>query len=591
MVDTLNVIDGYLNGEWWTKENANIDKSVMALNNRIAESAIKEWWLTRNYTTEIRKAYTDGFFHIHNLGHLSVYCAGWDLSELLLKGFKGRMGRQTSGPAKHFRTALGHIYNFLYTLQGESSGAQALSNFDTYLAPFIAEDNLSQRQVDQSIQEFIFNMNVPTRVGGQQPFTNVTIDQNIPTFMEDEPVIVGGRETDDGYGSFQDEIEMFNHGWWNSRMKGDFDGRTQPFPIETINVTKEFNWDDEDLFEVVALRGSPYFANFINTDMKPEDVRSMCCRLRIPLEELIKRGGGYFGASAQTGSIGVCTMNLPLMGYISKNEDEFFELLDLYMNIAMRSLVIKRTVIEEKIREGLYPYSRVYLESVFERFGDYWKNHFSTIGLIGMNECLINMFGNTILDEDGLKFSVKVLEFMRDKAVELQQETGDMINIEATPVEGTAYRLAMKDKEEYPNIITAGTEEVPYYTNSTQIPVSTEESLGYYLWHQDQIQPLYTGGTVFHVWNGESVPQWESVSKLMERIMNGYSLPYVTYSPTTSVCPTHGFISGEYWTCPKCGEECEVWQRVVGYFSEVHRWNGGKRQEFSERQEFSYPFN
>lgn len=585
-VDTNKIINEYLDGAWWTRENSNIDRSVMALNNRLAEAAIKKWWLTQIYDEEIRRAYKDRLFHIHNLGHKTVYCVGWNIEDLLLKGFKGRLGRQTSGPAKHLRSALGHVYNFLYVLQGEAAGAQALSNFDTYLAPFIAKDGLNQEQVEQIIQEFIFEMNVPTRVGGQQPFTNITLDQTMPKFIENDNVIIGGELTDDTYGSFQREMDMFNEAWWKCRIEGDYEGRTQPFPIETLNATKDFNWEDETLFKAIALRGSPYISNFINSDMNPEDVRSMCCRLKIDNTILEKRGGGYFGSSPLTGSIGVVTMNLPLMAYLSKDEDIFFEILETAMDIAIRSLLIKRETIERNILNGLYPYSRVYLESVNERFGKYWKNHFSTIGLVGMNEAILNLFDTDILSKTGLMFTLRVLNFMRERALQYQEETGDMVNLEATPAESTSYRLAMEDRRQYPDIITAGG-DVPYYTNSTQIPVNTDMSLGEYLLHQNQIQPLYTGGTVFHIWNGETVPPWRAVSHILKRVAENYELPYYTYSPTTSVCPVHGFISGEHWTCPNCGKKCEVWQRVTGYFSPVHLWNDGKQQEFKERVNFS----
>lgn len=592
-MDTNKIINDYLDGAWWTKENANIGRSVMAMNNRIAEAAVKQWWLTEVYDEEIRRAFKKRLFHIHNLGHLTVYCVGWNLEDLLTMGFKGQSGQQTSGPAKHFRTALGQIYNFLYTLQGEAAGAEAFSHFDTFLAPFIAADGLNQRQVDQAIQEFIYNMNTPTRVGGQQPFTNVTLDQRVPKFMADDNVIIGGKETKDTYGDFQDEMDMLNEAWWKQRIEGDYVGRTQPFPIETLNVTKDFNWDDEILFKAVALRGSPYFANYLNPniDMKPEDSRSMCCRLRINYKELMRRNGGFFAASPLTGSIGVVTMNLPLLAYLSRDEDEYFERLDYALELGMKSLHLKRQVLEQKMKDGLYPYSKVYLNPVYERFGEYWKNHFSTLGLVGMHEASLNLIGEGIETDSGLKFSIRTLNFFRRKALEFQERYETNVNVEGTPAESTAYRLAFQDKMEYPDIITAGTDEAPYYTNSSQLPVDLNRPLGFYLWHQSQLQKLYTGGIVFHTWNGEAVPPWESISKLMRRIGQNYELYYYTYSPTTSICPVHGLISGVHWTCPKCGRECEVWQRITGYFSPVHRWNKGKKQEFKERVHFNHPFD
>jgi ribonucleoside-triphosphate reductase (formate) len=587
-LDKLKVIDDYLDDAWWTKENANIDKSVMAMNNRLAEQDVKQWWLSRIYTDKIRNAYSNGLFHIHNLGHLTTYCVGWNLEDLQKIGFKGAPGKQTSGPAKHFRSMLGQIYNFMFTLQGEAAGAQAFSNFDSYLAPFVSYDGLSQDDVDQGIQEFLFNMNVATRVGGQPPFTNITLDQTIPKFMEDDYTIRGGEYTDDTYGSFDKEISMINEAWWKARIKGDFVGRVQPFPIETLNVTKDFDWEDELLFKAVALRGTPYFSNFINSDMNPEDVRSMCCRLRIDNTVLNKRGGGFFGASPLTGSVGVVTLNMPMIAYNTKDEDRFLETIDHGMELAMESLQLKRAVLERMTTNNMYPYSKVYLDSVYQRFGKYWENHFSTIGLVGMNEACLNLIDEDIASSSGLDLAVRTLDFMRDKALELQDKTNAMVNIEATPAEGTAYRLAMNDRKTYGrDLITAGTRDTPYYTNSTHLPVDTDEGLGFYLNHQDKLQPKYTGGTVFHIWNGEVVPQWEAVSNLVRRVATNYSLNYFTYSPTTSVCPTHGFLSGEQPICPKCGSECEVWQRVTGFFAPVKQWNAGKKQEFQERHHFT----
>jgi len=588
MIDTNKLIDDYLGEAWWVKDNSNIDFSNMALNNKISEAVIKHYWLTQVYTEDIRKAYERGLFHIHNLGHYTTYCVGWDIEDILLRGFKGQPGRQSSSPAKHFDTALGHIYNFMYTLQGESAGAQALSNFDTYLAPFIREDGLTQREVDQNIQKFLFNMNVPTRVGGQQPFTNVTLDQQIPKFMENDQIIIGGKYTVDTYGSYQDEMDMLNKAWWKQRIEGDADGRPQPFPIETLNVTKDFNWNDELLMEAITKRGSPYFSNFINSDMSPEDVRSMCCRIRVNNAELIKRGGGFFGSNPLTGSIGVVTMNLPLMGYLASDEDRFFELLDFSLTIGKESLEMKRKLLEKRTVSKLYPYSMVYLEKIFERFGEYWKNHFSTLGLLGMNEGIRNLLGVNIVDKEGLKFSKKVLHFFRAKALEFQKETGNMYNVEGTPAETTAYTLALNDLRKHPNIIHAGTRDRPYYTNSTQVPNNVEMGLTQQLKHQDQLQPLYTGGTVFHIWNGEAIPDPEGTSKLLKRILSNVKMYYISYNPTTSICPSCGFMYGEHFTCPDCGRTCEVWTRITGYFSPLRQWNPGKRQEYEERPHFIF---
>ena len=589
--DTNDVIDEYLSGAWWVKDNANIPFSIMSLNNKLAEKAHKRYWLTKVYTDDVREAYKTRLFHIHNLGHLTTYCVGWDTEEILLRGFKGQPGRQSSRPPKHFRAALGQVYNFLYTLQGEAAGAEALNNFDTYLAPFIAYDNLDQGEVDQCIQEFVYNMNVPTRVGGQQPFTNITLDQTVPKHMAEENAIRGGKADQNTYADYQDEMDMLNAAWWKQRIAGDADGRPQPFPIETLNVTKDFNFEDELLFKAVALRGAPYFANYANEliDMSPEDARSMCCRIRIDNRELVKRGGGFFGAHPLTGSIGVVTMNMPLIAYLTKDEDTFFELLGDSMDIAKDTLQLKRDFIEGKTSDTptLYPYSKLYLDSVHQRFGKYWMNHFSTIGLVGMNEACLNLFGEGIQNQQGLDFSIKTLNFMRDKALQYQEETDNMFNIEATPAETTSFDLALADKKQFRMIKTSGTKKVPYYTNSTQLPVGLEESLGFFLNHQNNLQKLYTGGTVFHIWNGENQSYWEGVAKLLQRSLYNTQIPYMSYTPTTSVCQNHGLMSGEFWTCPTCGLNCEVWSRVTGYFSPISRWNDGKRQEFRERTHFS----
>lgn len=911
LLDSDKIINDFIGEAWWTKENSNIPYSIMSLNCKISEAAIKNYWLNQ-YTPEIRKGYNDRLFHIHNLGALTTYCVGWNLEDVLKMGFRGQAGKQSSSPPKHFRSALGQVCNFMYTLQGESAGAQALSNFDTYLAPFIRYDHLTQDDVNRSIRDFKFNMGVSTRIGGQPPFTNITLDQNIPKHFEDDYTIFDGKLTDDTFGSFQDEIEMFDKGWWTQVIKGDADGRTQPFPIETLNVTKDFNWDDELLFTAVAKRGSPYFSNFINSDMKPEDVRSMCplggsekvlimskgprfskireiyndlgrdivlvyangkfvrgrfakyenqklikitlannnnitmttthtniikrgpnypietvsglelsenmflpyslnvfkgyggtynmgyivgafagdgsfdrdnttvfslnineklsvaqkikdicsnefgatfseyingkllslhihskavmglckdyirgmgiekeytpqafissiefrkgildghldtdggnrnriytssekmvdslnilsatmgtttsiqvdyregrysltpnysvliyklnrdnygeywfkedgflwmriksieetsgsvgyclevigdeplfstgtgivthnCRLRIDNTVLLKKGGGYFGSSPLTGSIGVVTLNMPLLAYKSTDEDTFFENIEYAMELSKDSLEIKRMILEKNTQTSntLYPYSKIYLKSVFDRFQGYWKNHFSTIGLIGMNEACMNLIHQSIATKEGQDLSIKVLNFMRQKSLDFQDETDNMYNIEATPGEGTSYRLAMLDKAQYPDIYTSGIPEAPYYTNSTQMPVNSDLPLSSYIKHQSPIQKLYTGGTVMHIWNGESMSHWKGVSNLMKNVLEKSELTYTTYTPTTSVCPTHGFMMGEHNICPKCGAVCEVWTRVTGYFAMVSQFNIGKQQEFKERHHFN----
>jgi len=591
LLESGDMIDKYIdNLDWYVKENANMGYSIQGLNNYIVARIVSQYWLMRIYPPEIRKAHISGDFHIHDLGFLATYCVGWDIRQLLLEGFGGVGNKIESRPPKHFRVALGQVVNFLYTLQGESAGAQALSNFDTYLAPFIAYDKLDYGQVKQTLQEFLFNMNVPTRVGGQTPFTNITLDLKVPKFMEDESVIIGGKLQDDVFGDFQDEVEMFNRAYCEVMMEGDAKGRIFTFPIPTYNVTKDWNdeWEFEKLWQMTAKYGAPYFSNFINSDMKPEDVRSMCCRLRLDTRELVRRGGGYFGSNPLTGSIGVVTINMPRIGYLSKDDDEFFERLERLMYLAKESLEIKRKTLEHFTENGLYPYSRHYLSGIKQRFGAYWKNHFSTIGLVGMNEACLNFLGVSIADKEGLHFAIRVLKFMRERLSEYQEETGNIYNLEATPAEGCSYRLAKIDKEKFSDIIVANEKYLPkaepYYTNSTHLPVDHNLSIGEALRHQDQLQTLYTGGTVFHIWAGESNSYWEGISKLIRRICSNFRMPYITFTPTFSICPTHGYISGEVWKCPYCGAECEVFSRVTGYYRPVSQWNDGKQAEFKQRR-------
>ena len=592
LLESGDMVDKYLQEmSWYVRENANLGYSMQGLNNYLVSKVISQYWLMRIYPPEIRRAHINGDFHIHNLGILGPYCVGWSLPDLLMEGFGGVANKLESKPPKHFSVALGQVVNFMYTLQGEAAGAQAFSNFDTYLAPYIREDRLTYREVLQTMQEFLFNMNVPTRVGGQTPFTNITMDLRVPRFMENEGVIIGGKIQDSVFGDFQEEMEMFNKAYLEVMLQGDAKGRIFSFPIPTYNVTEDFPWDYEPLWKLTAKFGAPYFSNFINSDMKPEDVRSMCCRLRIDNRELRKRGGSFFGANPLTGSIGVVTINMPRLGYLSKEEDEFFERLDHLMDLAMQSLEIKRKTVERFTEYGLYPFSRHYLRHIKEGFGSYWKNHFSTIGLLGMNEACLNFFGEGIESDAGLAFARKVLLHMRERLADYQIETGNIYNLEATPAEGSSYRLAKLDKSRYPDIIVANERFLasgaePFYTNSTWLPVDHELSLGEALRHQDQLQPLYTGGTVFHIYLGEAYTSWEGASKLIRRTFKNFHLPYVTITPTFSVCPTHGYISGEHFRCPTCGAACEVYSRIVGYFRPVSQWNKGKQSEFKIRKIF-----
>jgi anaerobic ribonucleoside-triphosphate reductase len=595
LLSSADLVDQYLEIEdWRVKENSNMSYSLQGLNNYLSSTVIAKYWITRIYPPSIAEAHFSGDMHIHNLGVLGPYCVGWDLRDLLLSGFGGVSGKIESKPAKHFRTALGQAVNFFYTLQGEAAGAQAFSNFDTYLVPFIRYDGLNQKEVEQSLQEFFFNMNVPTRVGFQTPFTNVTLDLTMPEFMKNEPIVFGGKVTDETYGDMQDEMDMFNNAYADVMSQGDSKNRVFTFPIPTYNITKDFDWDSpiaKKIFEVTAKYGVPYFSNFINSDMKPEDVRSMCCRLRIDNRELHKRGGGLFGANPLTGSIGVATLNLPRIGYLSKDEDEFFERLERLMEIARDSLEIKRKGLENFTENGLYPYSRRYLCHIKESFNKYWKNHFSTIGLIGMNEAILNLLGCSVASPEGRDFAAKALTFMREKLSDFQEETGNIYNLEATPAEGTSYRLARIDKMKYPDIIVANEKHVregakPFYTNSSQLPVDYEGDLFDALEHQEGLQPLYTGGTVFHIYLGERLHSWASAAEVIRKVAWNSHLPYFTLTPTFSICPSHGYQSGEHKECPICGAKCEVYSRVVGYLRPVDQWNDGKQAEFSIRRTF-----
>jgi len=596
LLSNADLVDQYINLEdWRVKENSNMSYSLQGLNNHLSSTVIAKYWITRIYPTDIAESHFSGDIHIHDLGVLGPYCVGWDLCELLLAGFGGVMGKIESKPAKHFRTALGQIVNFFYTLQGEAAGAQAFSNFDTYLAPFIRYDHLSQKEVEQAMQEFFFNMNVPTRVGFQTPFTNLTLDLTVPDFMKDEGVLHNGKIVSDTYGDMSAEMEVFNLAFAEVMKQGDAKGRVFTFPIPTYNITKDFPWESpvsKAIFEVTAKYGVPYFSNFVNSDMKPEDVRSMCCRLRIDNRELRKRGGGFFGANPLTGSIGVVTLNMPRIGYLSQDEDEFFERLEKIMQVAKNSLELKRKVLETFTENGLYPYSRRYLRNVKEGYGKYWKNHFSTIGLVGINETIVNLLGVNIATCEGKDFAIKTLSFMRETLTDFQAETGNIYNLEATPAEGTSYRLARIDKRRHPEIMVANQRQVlaqhaePFYTNSSQLPVDFDGDLFEALEHQESLQSLYTGGTVFHIFLGERLHSWQSAAELIKKVSWNSRLPYFTLTPTFSVCPTHGYTSGEHRQCPVCGATCEVYSRVVGYLRPVDQWNDGKQAEYQIRRTF-----
>lgn len=592
----VDLMDGYLDkSDWQVNENSNMGYSLQGLNNFLSSEVSKIYWLNKIYPEDIREAHQSGDFHIHDLGLLSVYCVGWDLYDLLLNGFQGAIGKIESKPAKHFRSVLGQVVNFFYTLQGEAAGAQAFSNFDTLLAPFIRYDNLSYPEVKQAMQEFLFNVNIPTRVGFQTPFTNVTLDLTVPSYYADKAVIIGGEMQDETYSGFQKEMDIFNKAFLEVMKEGDAKGRVFTFPIPTYNISEDFDWDNpmlEILWDITAKYGIPYFANFINSDMKPEDARSMCCRLRIDNRELIKKGGGLFGASPLTGSIGVVTINLPRLGYISKDESEFFEQLGMLMETAKKSLELKRKVLETFMDKNLYPYMKFYLRDVKKRFGEYWKNHFSTIGLVGMNEACVNLLGEDIGSSEGLEFANRVMDFMREKLVRFQEETANIYNLEATPAEGTSYRLALSDKKKYPRIICANESTYadnnsPFYTNSTQLPVNYTDDLFEMLDLQDGLQTKYTGGTVQHLFIGERISDTTALKNLIKSIANNYSLPYFSITPTFSICPTCGYINGEHFECPKCKSETEVYSRVVGYLRPVQQWNKGKQAEFKMRKVYS----
>ena len=591
----VDLIDKYLeNLDWKVNENSNMGYSLQGLNNYVSAEITKTYWLDKIYTSKIGQAHKEGDLHIHDLNLLSVYCVGWDLTDLLQEGFTGVAGKVASKPAKHFRSALGQVVNFFYTLQGEAAGAQAFSDFDTLLAPFIRADKLSYEEVKQAIQEFVFNVNVPTRVGFQTPFTNITLDLECPKHMADNPVIIGGEMQDTTYGEYQEEMNMLNKALLEVLSEGDANGRVFTFPIPTVNITKDFNWDNpviESLWKASAKYGIPYFSNFINSDMDPEDARSMCCRLRIDNRQLEYRGGGLFGSNPMTGSVGVVTINLPRLALKSKNEKEFFKGLAELMDMAKDSLETKRKVLERLTDANLYPYTKFYLRNIKQRFNQYWKNHFSTIGLIGTNEAALNLLSVDIGTEKGKAFAEKTLDFMRDRLVEYQKETGNNYNLEATPAEGTTYRLAQLDKASFPdrahfaNGIGAEV-KCPFYTNSSHLPVNYTDDLFELMDLQDNLQTKYTGGTVIHFFLGERMDDPQTLKKLVKTICENYKLPYFTFSPSFSICKNHGYIVGEHSECPNCGESTEVYSRVVGFLRPVSQWNKGKQAEFEMREHY-----
>lgn len=586
---TIEMFSNYLGGkDWQVQENANTQKSINGLNNYVRETFTKKYWLYEVYPTEVRDAHENGDCHIHDLGFFGPYCAGWDLRQLLTDGFGGVDGKVESHPAKHLRSFLGQIVNSTFTTQGETAGAQAWSSFDTYCAPFIRYDGLTYNQVKQCLQEFIFNINVPTRVGFQCPFSNLTFDIKVPSMLKDHPVIIGGQMLNETYEQFQDEMDLFNKAFCDVMLEGDAKGRVFTFPIPTINITKNFDWNSpvvDAFMKVTCKYGIPYFANYVNSDLSPEDAVSMCCRLRLNTKELRKRGGGLFGSNPLTGSIGVFTINLPRIGYLSSTESEFKARLWRMVCIGKTSLEIKRKILEQQSEAGLYPFSTYFLRDVKLRTGQYWFNHFSTIGIVGMNEALLNFMGKDIATAEGQSFSLRIMEYLRDILMEFQDETGHVYNLEATPAEATSYRLAQADKAKFSDIITSG-KEAPYYTNSTQVPVGYTDDIFQVLEMQDELQSLYTGGTVQHLYLGESIDDTEVCKRLIQKIFSRYKMPYISITPTFSICKAHGYIKGEKFKCPECGSETEVWSRVTGYLRPVQNYNKGKKEEYFERKKF-----
>ena len=585
VLDYKKTVDNYLKiNDWRVKENSTVTYSVGGLILSNSGAITANYWLSEVYDEEIANAHRNGDLHLHDLSMLTGYCAGWSLKQLIQQGL-GIPGKINSTPASHLSTLCNQMVNFLGIMQNDWAGAQAFSSFDTYLAPFVRVDKLSQKEVKQCIQSFIFGVNTPSRWGTQAPFSNITLDWTVPADLRDLPAIVGGKEQDFTYGDCQKEMDMVNKAFIEIMTEGDANGRGFQYPIPTYSITKDFDWSETEnnrlLFEMTAKYGTPYFSNYINSDMEPSDVRSMCCRLRLDLRELRKKSGGFFGSGESTGSVGVVTINMPRIAYLSKTEDEFYQRLDHMMDIAARSLKTKRTVITKLLDAGLYPYTKYYLGT--------FENHFSTIGLVGMNEACLNArwLHKDLTDPEALEFTKAVLNHMRERLSDYQEKYGDLYNLEATPAESTSYRLAKHDRNRYPEIITANMNGTPYYTNSSHLPVGYTEDIFSALDIQDDLQTLYTSGTVFHAFLGEKLPDWRAAADLVRKIAENYKLPYYTMSPTYSVCHDHGYITGEHFTCPKCGKDTEVWSRITGYYRPVQNWNDGKVQEFKDRKEYN----
>lgn len=586
LLDYKDVVNSYVNvTDWRVKENSTVTYSVGGLILSNSGAITANYWLSEVYDKEIADAHRNCDMHIHDLSMLTGYCAGWSLKQLIEEGLGGVPGKITSSPAKHLSTLCNQMVNFLGIMQNEWAGAQAFSSFDTYLAPFVKIDNLTQKEVKQSIQSFIYGVNTPSRWGTQAPFTNITLDWTVPNDLAELNCLIGGKEVNFKYKDCQKEMDMVNKAFIEIMIEGDANGRGFQYPIPTYSITKDFNWNETEnnklLFEMTAKYGTPYFSNYVNSDMEPSDVRSMCCRLRLDLRELRKKSGGYFGSGESTGSIGVVTINMPRLAYTSKDEQEFYKKLTKIMDLAARSLKIKRNVITKLLDEGLYPYTKRYLGT--------FNNHFSTIGLVGMNEACLNAkwLNCDLTDSRGQKFTKEVLNFMREKLSDYQEEYGDLYNLEATPAESTTYRLAKKDKEIYGDIISASDDDTPYYTNSSHLPVGYTDDLFTALDIQDELQTLYTSGTVFHAFLGERLPDWKAASKLVKTIADNYRLPYYTISPTYSVCRKHGYFAGEVKKCPECGEETEIYSRITGYYRPVKNWNNGKSKEYKMRKTYN----
>ena len=586
-LDYKTLVNNYLKiNDWRVKENSTVTYSVGGLILSNSGAITANYWLSEVYDDEVAEAHRNGDIHLHDLSMLTGYCAGWSLKQLIKEGLGGVVGKITSSPAKHLSTLCNQMVNFLGIMQNEWAGAQAFSSFDTYLAPFVKIDNLSYKQVKQCIQSFIYGVNTPSRWGTQAPFTNITLDWLVPNDLAELNAIVGGKECDFKYKDCQKEMDMVNKAFIETMIEGDANGRGFQYPIPTYSITKNFDWSDKEnnrlLFEMTAKYGTPYFSNYINSDMEPSDVRSMCCRLRLDLRELRKKSGGFFGSGESTGSVGVVTINMPRIAYLATDEEDFFKRLDKIMDISARSLKVKREVITQLLEAGLYPYTKRYLGT--------FNNHFSTIGLVGMNETGLNAkwLRKDMTHKETQEFSIKVLNHMRTRLSDYQEKYGDLYNLEATPAESTSYRLAKHDRKRFPDIITAAKEgDTPYYTNSSHLPVGYTEDIFEALDIQDELQTLYTSGTVFHAFLGEKMPDWSSAAALVKKIAENYRLPYYTLSPTYSVCAQHGYIAGEKHTCPTCGGKTEIYSRITGYYRPVQNWNDGKAQEYKDRLEYS----